>query len=104
MGENNPKKVKKKEKPEGTGFAKGTDFRWLSLGVIVFILIAVFMPTPESMITKAESIYAQLSPEQQVETDVLTIAYNIQIIIALLASCVVFFATEAIPMPAVALY
>ncbi len=91
------------EHPQGTGFARRTDFRWLSVGVIVFILLAVFLPTPDSMFTKAESMYGQMSSAAQAKTSVETMAYNIKVTMALLAMCVVFFATEAVPLPAVAL-
>ena len=80
------------------GFAKTTNFKWLAIGVAVFTLLA-FMPTPESMLTKARELFGgDLSP-----ADVAQKAYNMKIIIALLGACTVFFATEAIPMPAVAL-
>ncbi len=40
------------------GFAKTTDFKWLGIGLLVFILIAFIMPTPESMIQKSpESVW-----------------------------------------------
>ena len=79
------------------GFAKTTDFKFLGVGLAVFILIAL-MPTPESMIDKAKEIFGD-----DPSTDVQQKALNIKLIIALLSTCVVFFATEAIPMPAVAL-
>lgn len=80
------------------GFAKTTNFKWLAIGVAVFILLAL-MPTPESMLTKAKELFGgDLSPAAVAQK-----AYNMKIIIALLGACTVFFATEAIPMPAVAL-
>ena len=80
------------------GFAKKTNFKWLGVGVAIFALIAL-MPTPESMISKAGEIFgSDLSPEIIAQR-----AYNMKIIIALLGMCTVFFATETIPMPAVAL-
>ena len=80
------------------GFAKTTNFKWLAIGVAVFILLAL-MPTPESMLTKAKELFGgDLSPASVAQK-----AYNMKIIIALLGACTVFFATEAIPMPAVAL-
>ena len=85
------------EKQSG-GFAKTTNFKWLAIGVAVFILLAL-MPTPESMLTKARELFGgDLSPAAVAQK-----AYNMKIIIALLGACTVFFATEAIPMPAVAL-
>ena len=75
------------------GFAKTTDFKFLGVGLAVFILIAL-MPTPESMIDKAKEIFGD-----DPSTDVQQKALNIKLIIALLSTCVVFFATEAIPMP-----
>jgi len=80
------------------GFAKTTNFRWLIIGIVVFILIGFAMPPLTSMVQKAESLFPDLSP-----AELAIKAKNIQIIIALLATCVIFFATEAIPMPAVAL-
>ena len=80
------------------GFAKTTNFKWLGVGVAIFALLAL-MPPPESMVTKASEIFgSDLSPEIIAQR-----AYNMKIIIALLGMCTVFFATEAIPMPAVAL-
>ena len=80
------------------GFAKTTNFKWLAIGVAVFTLLAL-MPTPESMLTKARELFGgDLSPAVVAQK-----AYNMKIIIALLGACTVFFATEAIPMPAVAL-
>ena len=80
------------------GFAKTTNFKWLAIGVAVFILLAL-MPTPESMLTKAKELFGgDVSPAAVAQK-----AYNMKIIIALLGACTVFFATEAIPMPAVAL-
>jgi len=55
------------------------------------------------MFTKAESMYGQMSSAAQAKTSVETMAYNIKVTMALLAMCVVFFATEAVPLPAVAL-
>ena len=80
------------------GFAKTTNFKWLAMGIAVFSLLAL-MPTPESMLTKAKELFGgDLSPAAVAQK-----AYNMKIIIALLGACTVFFATEAIPMPAVAL-
>ena len=80
------------------GFAKTTNFKWLAIGIAVFTLVAL-MPTPESMLTKARELFGgDLSPSAVADK-----AYNMKIIIALLGACTVFFATEAIPMPAVAL-
>ena len=80
------------------GFAKTTNFKWLAMGIAVFILLAL-MPTTESMLTKAKELFGgDLSPAAVAQK-----AYNMKIIIALLGACTVFFATEAIPMPAVAL-
>lgn len=84
------------EKNEG-GFAKTTDFKWLAIGIVVFLILSL-MPTPESMVEKAGEYFPGASQAEIAEK-----ALNIKIIIALLAMCTVFFATEAIPMPAVAL-
>ena len=91
------------EHPQGTGFARRTDFRWLTVGVVVFVLLAVVLPTPDSMFSKAESLYGDLPSQSQTTTSVATMAHNIKVTMALLAMCVVFFATEAVPLPAVAL-
>ena len=80
------------------GFAKTTDFKWLGIGVVVFILIGLIMPTPDSMLGKAKELFGS-----DPGVDVNLKATHIQLTIALLATCVVFFATEAVPMPAVAL-
>ena len=86
------------------GFAKTTDFKWLGIGVLIFLLIGFVLPTPQSMIDKAVEIFPNLSDSHQSfvgSSDVL--AVHIKLTMALLATCVVFFATEAVPMPAVAL-
>ena len=80
------------------GFAKTTDFKWLGIGLALFALIAFIMPMPDSMVLKAEELF-----KGQAGVDVAMKATHIKIIIALLSTCVVFFATEAVPMPAVAL-
>ena len=86
------------------GFAKTTDFKWLGVGIIIFLIIGFFIPTPQSMIDKAVDIFPKLSEDHQSyvgSSDALAI--HIKLTMALLATCVVFFATEAVPMPAVAL-
>ena len=86
------------------GFAKTTDFKWLGIGVLIFLLIGFVLPTPQSMIDKAVDIFPNLSDSHQSfvgSSDAL--AVHIKLTMALLATCVVFFATEAVPMPAVAL-
>jgi len=95
------------------GFAKTTDFKWLGVGLAVFVLIAI-MPTPDSMMQKAEFNFGnyptdatieEIRPLDEIRSDPVIIqkALHIKLIIALLSTCVVFFATEAVPMPAVAL-
>lgn len=85
------------EQNNSGGFAKKTDFKWLGIGLIIFILIGFVMPLPDSMLLKAEELFGGMG------ADIPLKAKQIQLIIALLSTCVVFFATEAIPMPAVAL-
>ena len=86
------------------GFAKTTDFKWLGIGAIIFILIGFILPTPQSMIDKAEMIFPTLdSTYQTFVGNHLNLAVHIKLTMALLCTCVVFFATEAVPMPAVAL-
>ncbi|MED5219251.1 MAG: SLC13 family permease, partial [Candidatus Neomarinimicrobiota bacterium] len=79
------------------GFAKTTDFKWLGIGLVIFILIAI-MPTPDSMAQKAQDLFGN-----EPGIDIAEKALHIKLIIALLSTCVLFFATEAVPMPAVAL-
>ena len=86
------------------GFAKTTDFKWLGIGVIIFLLIGFLIPTPQSMIDKAADIFPNLSDSHQSFVgNSNQLAIHIKLTMALLATCVVFFATEAVPMPAVAL-
>ncbi|NQV37576.1 MAG: DASS family sodium-coupled anion symporter [Candidatus Marinimicrobia bacterium] len=80
------------------GFAKTTDFKWLSVSIVIFVLLGFATPPLQSMVQKAAELFPNLSPEL-----IALKAKHIQITIALLATCVIFFATEAIPMPAVAL-
>ena len=89
---------KDNEQSNSGGFAKTTDFKWLGIGLALFALIAFIMPMPDSMVVKAEELF-----KGQAGVDVALKATHIKIIIALLSTCVVFFATEAVPMPAVAL-
>ena len=70
------------------GFAKTTDFKWFGIGVLIFILIGLLLPTPESMLAKAKDIFGS-----DPSIDVALKATHIQLTIALLATCVVFFAT-----------
>ena len=86
------------KKESSSGFGKTTDYKWLGIGLLVFFIIW-FIPTPESMLDKSREIFGDIN------LDLLAIkAYNMKVIIALLATCTIFFATEAIPMPAVALF
>jgi len=80
------------------GFAKTTDFKWLSVSIVIFVLLGFATPPLQSMVQKAAELFPNMSPEL-----IALKAKHIQITIALLATCVIFFATEAIPMPAVAL-
>ena len=80
------------------GFAKTTDFKWFGIGVLVFILIGIILPTPDSMLAKAQNLYGS-----DPLADIALKATHIKLTMALLCMCVVFFATEAVPMPAVAL-
>jgi len=89
---------KDNEQSSSGGFAKTTDFKWLGIGLAIFALIAFIMPMPDSMVLKAEELF-----KGQAGVDVAMKATHIKIIIALLSTCVIFFATEAVPMPAVAL-
>ena len=89
---------KDNEQSNSGGFAKTTDFKWLGIGLGLFVLLAFIMPMPESMMSKAEELF-----QGQAGVDILTKATHIKLIIALLSTCVIFFATEAVPMPAVAL-
>jgi len=81
------------------GFAKTTNFKWLAVGLALFAVIAFIIPVPASMIAKAESLFGDLEPAAISEK-----ARHMKIIIALLVACVVFFATETTPLPAVALF
>ena len=80
------------------GFAKTTDFKWLGVGLLIFVLVGFIMPTPESMIQKANELFGG-----DASINISEKATHIQLTMALLAMCVIFFATEAVPMPAVAL-
>ena len=80
------------------GFAKTTNFKWLTIGLALFAIIAFMMPMPASMTAKAEALFSDLDP-----ATIALKARHMKIIIALLAACVVFFATETAPLPAVAL-
>ena len=70
------------------GFAKTTDFKWFGIGAIIFILIGLILPIPESMLAKAADLFGEDS-----SIDVALKAKHIQLTIALLATCVIFFAT-----------
>ena len=51
------------KKESGGGFDKTTDFKWFGIGILVFILIWA-MPTPDSMLSKANDLFGDLSPEE----------------------------------------
>ena len=91
------------EESEGTDFARRTDFRWFAMGISIFLFILLVLPMPGSMLHKASAIYSGLTPGAQAGTSVDTIATHIKVVISLLAMCVVFFATEAVSLPGVAL-
>ncbi len=59
------------------GFGKTTNFKWLAVGLLLFTIVGFIIPIPESMVLKAEEVG--------------TNAKHIQIIIALLSACVIFF-------------
>ncbi|UCH62016.1 MAG: DASS family sodium-coupled anion symporter [Fidelibacterota bacterium] len=80
------------------GFDKTTNFKWLAIGLALFAVIAFMMPMPASMSAKAEALFSDHDP-----ATIALKATHMKIIIALLAACVVFFATETTPLPAVAL-
>ena len=42
------------------GFAKTTDFKWFGIGVLIFILIGLILPTPDSMLAKAKGFWRVL--------------------------------------------
>ena len=88
--------MSEKEK-KATGFAKKTDFTWLGIGLFLFLFL-IFIPTPQSMIDQASIVFNNLSIEAQNNTSVDKISFNIQVIIALLSMCVIFFATEDISL------
>ena len=86
------------------GFAKTTDFKFLGIGITIFLLIGFIIPTPQSMLDKAIDVFPNLSESHQSFVgNSNNLAIHIKLTMALLATCVVFFATEAVPMPAVAL-
>ena len=69
------------------GFAKTTDFKWLGVGILIFLLIGFVLPTPQSMINKAIDIFPNLSEDHQSfvgSSDVLAI--HIKLTMALLAT------------------
>ncbi len=81
------------------GFAKTASYKWLSIGLLVFAAMAYLMPVPDSMTAKAELLFGDLDP-----AEIAVKAYHIKVVIALLSACVIFFATETIPLPAVAIF
>ena len=56
------------------GFAKTTDFKWFGIGILVFILIGVILPTPDSMTQKAKDIFSSKINSENIrfETDKIT--------------------------------
>ena len=52
-----------KENSGGGGFDKTTDYKWFGIGLLVFVLVAI-MPTPESMLIKAQEIFGDLSQDE----------------------------------------
>ena len=47
------------------GFAKTTDFKFLGIGITIFLLIGFIIPTPQSMLDKAIDIFPNLSESHQ---------------------------------------
>ena len=56
------------------GFAKTTDFKWFGIGILVFILIGIILPTPDSMTQKAKNIFSSTITSDKIrfETDKIT--------------------------------
>ena len=52
-----------KEKESVGGFDKTTDFKWFGIGLLVFVIIWA-MPTPDSMMAKAQELFSDLNPDQ----------------------------------------
>ncbi|MEE9166723.1 MAG: hypothetical protein V3U24_04580 [Candidatus Neomarinimicrobiota bacterium] len=69
------------EKSSSGGFAKTTNFKWLAVGVSLFVVIRFFLPTPVSMTAKAEVLFSHLDP-----ATIAIKATHIKTIIALLAA------------------
>ena len=74
------------EQNNSGGFSKTTNFKWLAVGIALFTVIGFVIPTPTSMIEKAAAMGQNLSADQ-----IAANAKNVQIIIALLSACVIFF-------------
>ena len=70
----------------------------LFLGLLVFIVI-ILIPTPESFIAIAQKSYNAV----KINREVLEVAYSTKIVLALLLLMIIWWVTEAIPIPATAL-
>ena len=70
----------------------------LFLGLLIFIII-ILLPTPQSFISIAQKSYNTV----QLNREVLELAYSTKIVLALLLLMIVWWITEAIPIPATAL-
>ena len=49
------------------GFAKTTDFKWFGIGVLIFILIGLLLPTPESMLIKSNEIFGNPTKPSEIK-------------------------------------
>jgi len=72
---------------------------WLSIGVILFVLIAFAVPAPQSLIeTLKDYGYVDKMVKWQIAEDVDDVAAKSMIVLGMVAMAVVFFATEALPI------
>ena len=70
----------------------------LFLGLLIFVII-ILLPTPQSFILIAQKAYNTVKLSQEV----IELAFSTKIVLALLLLMIVWWITEAIPIPATAL-
>ncbi len=72
---------------------------WLGVGVLLFLLIAFVLPTPDSLVsTLSEFGYVDRMVEWGIAEDVDDVASKAMVVLGMVAMAVVFFATDALPI------
>ena len=83
----------------GGGGILSNKLLWFCIGVVVFILVAFILPTPQSVVGVIEKYgFAKKMNAWGVAHDAIEAAHKTKIVLGIIPMAVIFFATEAIPI------